>query len=77
MRTLLYAALAAGVLAVSGCASAPARTPGSYVRQSEPVFLISEAQADQILVDAMNVEFGSDPIEPSPAFPSRARDRQC
>lgn len=62
MRTLLYAALAAGVLAISGCASAPARTPGSYVSQSEPVFLITEAQADQILVDAMNVEFGNSPI---------------
>ncbi|KAK0340003.1 hypothetical protein LTR94_032273, partial [Friedmanniomyces endolithicus] len=62
MRTLVYAALAAGALAVSGCASAPARTPGSYVSQSEPVFLITEAQADQILVDAMNTEFGNSPI---------------
>lgn len=62
MRTLLYAALAACALAISGCASAPARTPGSYVSQSEPVFLITEAQADQILVDAMNVEFGNSPI---------------
>lgn len=62
MRTLVLAALAAGVLAVSGCASAPARTPGSYVSQSEPVFLLTEAQADQILVDAMNVEFGNSPI---------------
>jgi hypothetical protein len=26
------------------------------------VFLISEAQADQILVEAMNVEFGTSPI---------------
>lgn len=62
MRTPAYAVLAAGALAVSSCASAPARTPGSYVSQSEPVFLISEAQADQILVDAMNVEFGNSPI---------------
>lgn len=62
MRTLLYAALAAGVLAISGCASAPARTAGTYVSQSEPVYLITEAQADRILVDAMNIEFGSDPI---------------
>ncbi|VTO19727.1 hypothetical protein [Brevundimonas vancanneytii] len=62
MRAVVSAVLYAGVLALSGCASAPARTPGTYVSQSEPVFLISEAQADQILVDAMNVEFGSDPI---------------
>ena len=62
MRTLAYAALALGILTISGCASAPARTPGTYVSQSEPVFLISEAQADQILVDAMNVEFGASPI---------------
>ncbi len=62
MRTLACAALALGILAISGCASAPARTPGTYVSQSEPVFLISEAQADQILVDAMNVEFGTSPI---------------
>ena len=58
----LASAAAAVALAVSGCASAPAMTPGSYVRRSEPVFLISEAQADQILVDAMNVEFGTSPI---------------
>lgn len=62
MKAFVYAALAAGLLAISGCASAPARTPGSYVSQSEPVYLITEAQADRILVDAMNVEFGSDPI---------------
>lgn len=62
MKRLIYAILAAGALAISGCASGPARTPGTYVSQSEPVFLISEAQADQILVDAMNVEFGSSPI---------------
>lgn len=62
MRTLICAAFASGILAISGCASAPARTPGNYVSQSEPVFLISEAQADQILVDAMNVEFGTSPI---------------
>lgn len=62
MKAFVYAALAAGLLAISGCASAPARTPGSYVSQSEPMYLITEAQADRILVDAMNVEFGSDPI---------------
>lgn len=62
MRAVVSIALCAGVLALSGCASAPARTPGTYVSQSEPVFLISEAQADQILVDAMNVEFGASPI---------------
>jgi len=62
MKAVVYAVLAAGLLAVGGCASAPARTPGSYVSQSEPVYLITEAQADRILVDAMNVEFGSDPI---------------
>ena len=62
MRALVSAALMVGVLTLSGCASAPARTPGTYVSQSEPVFLITEAQADQILVDAMNIEFGSDPI---------------
>lgn len=62
MKALVSAALMVGVLALSGCASAPARTPGTYVSQSEPVYLITEAQADQILVDAMNVEFGSDPI---------------
>lgn len=37
-------------------------TPGSYVSRSEPVFLITEAQADQILVAAMNVEFGTSPM---------------
>lgn len=62
MKRLVYAAFAAGIMAVSGCASAPARTPGTYVSQSEPVFLISEVQADQILVDAMNVEFGNNPV---------------
>lgn len=62
MRAVVSAAFVVGVLALSGCASAPARTPGTYVSQSEPVYLITEAQADQILVDAMNVEFGSDPI---------------
>lgn len=62
MKRLAYAALFAGTLAIGGCASAPARTPGSYVSQSEPVFLITEAQADQILVDAMNTEFGTSPI---------------
>lgn len=62
MRTVVAAALAVGALAISACASAPTRTPGAYVSQSEPVYLISEAQADRILVDAMNAEFGSDPI---------------
>lgn len=62
MKRLLCAGLAIVALAISGCASAPARTPGTYVSQSEPVFLISEAQADQILIDAMNVEFGTSPI---------------
>ena len=62
MRAFVAAALCVGVLALSGCASGPARTPGTYVSQSEPVFLITEAQADQILVDAMNVEFGTAPI---------------
>lgn len=62
MKRLVYACLAVGALAISGCASAPARTPGAYVSQSEPVFLISEAQADQILIDTMNVEFGTSPI---------------
>lgn len=62
MRALVSAALVVGVLTLSACASAPARTPGTYVSQSEPVYLITEAQADQILVDAMNVEFGRDPI---------------
>ena len=61
MRSFAYA-LAAGALIVGGCASAPARTPGSYVSQSEHVYLFTEAQADQILVDAMNVEFGTSPI---------------
>lgn len=62
MRQAVSAGLAATALAIAGCASAPARTPGSYVSQSEPVFLISEAQADRILVDAMNAEFGTSPI---------------
>lgn len=62
MKRLVYAGLVVGALAISGCASAPARTPGTYVSRSEPVFLISEAQADQILVNAMNVEFGTSPI---------------
>lgn len=61
MRSFAYA-LAACAFAISGCASAPARTPGTYVSQSEPVYLITEAQADQILVDAMNAEFGTSPI---------------
>lgn len=62
MKAFVYAALGAGLLAISGCASVPARTPGTYVSQNEPVYLITQAQADQILVDAMNIEFGSDPI---------------
>lgn len=62
MKRLVYASLAASAFAISGCASAPARTHGTYVSQSEPVYLITEAQADQILVDAMNVEFGTSPI---------------
>jgi len=62
MKRLAFAALAASAFAISGCASAPARTPGTYVSQSEPVYLITQAQADQILVDAMNAEFGTSPI---------------
>ncbi len=62
MKRLTFAALLAGAMVIGGCASAPARTPGTYVSQSEPVFLITEAQADQILVDAMNAEFGTSPI---------------
>jgi len=58
----ILAALAIGAFALSGCASAPARTPGNYVNQAAPVFLITEAQADRILVEAMNVEFGNTPI---------------
>lgn len=71
MRPIAYA-LAALTLTFSGCASAPARTPGTYVSQSEPVYLITEAQADQILVDAMNAEFGTAPIvrieHPNPGY---------
>lgn len=62
MKRFVYAILATATLAIGGCASAPARTPGTYVSQSEPVYLITEAQADQILVDAMNAEFGTSPI---------------
>lgn len=62
MKRLVLTALAAFAFALSGCASAPARIPGTYVSQSEPVYLITEAQADKILVDAMNVEFGTSPI---------------
>lgn len=62
MKRLVLTALAASAFAISGCASAPARTPGTYVSQSEPVYLITEAQADQILLDAMNAEFGTSPI---------------
>lgn len=62
MMRLIQASLVLGVLAVAGCASAPARIPGTYVSQSAPVFLITEAQADRILLDAMNVEFGNSPI---------------
>ncbi|WP_312404518.1 hypothetical protein [Brevundimonas sp.] len=62
MKRILFAVLATGALAIGGCASAPARTPGTYVSQSEPVYLITEAQADQILVDSMNAEFGTSPI---------------
>lgn len=61
MKRLVYA-VAAVALVLGGCASGTARTPGTYVSQSEPVFLISEAQADQILVEAMNIEFGTSPI---------------
>ena len=72
MKRLILAALAASAFAISGCASAPARTPGTYVSQSEPVYLITEAQADQILVDAMNAEFGTAPIvrieHPNPGY---------
>ena len=64
MKRILFAVLATGALAIGGCASAPARTPGTYVSQSEPVYLITEAQADQILVDSMNAEFGTSPIVP-------------
>ena len=62
MKRLVYAALVTSALVVGGCASAPARTPGTYVSQSEPVYLITEAQADQILVESMNAEFGTSPI---------------
>jgi len=62
VRALISAALVIGVLTLNGCASAPARTPGTYVNRSEPVYLITEVQADQVLVDAMNVEFGTAPI---------------
>ena len=62
MKRFLFAVLATGALAIGGCASAPARTPGTFVSQSEPVYLITEAQADHILVDAMNAEFGTSPI---------------
>ena len=61
MKRLVFA-VGAVALVLGGCASAPARTPGTYVSQSEPVFLISEAQADKILVEAINVEFGTSPI---------------
>lgn len=56
------AALLGSALICTGCASGPARTPGTYVSQREPVFLISESQADRILVEAMNQEFGTSPI---------------
>ena len=62
MSRVVSAALIAVALTIGGCASAPARTPGAYVSQGEPVYLISEAQADQILVDAINAEFGTAPI---------------
>lgn len=62
MKRVAFALRAVGAMVVSGCASGPARTPGTYVSQSEPVYLITEAQADQILVDAMNAEFGTSPI---------------
>ncbi|WP_295207187.1 hypothetical protein [uncultured Brevundimonas sp.] len=72
MKRLVYAALVTSTLVVGGCASAPARTPGTYVSQSESVYLITEAQADQILVDAMNAEFGTAPIlrieHPNPGY---------
>ncbi len=61
-KTKIRLGLVVAALAFSGCASAPAMTPGSYVSRSEPVFLISETEADQILVDAMNAEFGTSPI---------------
>jgi len=72
MKRLVFAVLVAGALVVGGCASAPAMTPGNYVRRSEPVYLITEGQADQILVDAMNAEFGTAPIvrieHPNPGY---------
>ncbi|MBN8500656.1 MAG: hypothetical protein J0M19_05845 [Sphingomonadales bacterium] len=62
MRRLVHTGLILGALAIGGCASAPARTPGNYVSQNAAVFQITEAQADRILVEAMNVEFGNSPI---------------
>lgn len=60
-RVSAGAFVVAATFLISACASAPARTPGNFVSQ-EQVFLITEAQADRILVDAMNVEFGNSPI---------------
>ena len=77
MRRLAFAVLLGGALVIGGCASAPARTPGTYVSQSEPVFLITEAQADQILVDAMNTEFGSNPIVRIEHPNNRPRSSSC
>lgn len=62
MKRFLSAVSLTVALTISACAAGPAMTPGNYVSRSEPVHLISEAQADQILVDAMNIEFGTAPI---------------
>lgn len=62
LKAFAGAAAIGATLLITACASAPARTPGNYVNRSEPVFLITEAQADQVLVDAMNAEFGNSPM---------------
>lgn len=62
VRVLAGTFALSSVLLISACASAPARTPGRFVSSTEPVFLITEGQADRILVDAMNVEFGTSPM---------------
>lgn len=63
MRVLAVAVLLCTCASlVSACASAPARTPASFVDRSQRVFLITEAQADRVLIEAMITEFGNDPI---------------
>ena len=70
MRSFMTAAGVACIMATAACAAAPARIPAGIISATEPVFLISATQADQVLVTAMTAEFGDTPIVPV-EFPHR------